>query len=76
MGPVFYVMAILGCGDGGGQCAQARIEPTRFQSVEQCQAQLPAALARNTDLSFPTVSATCRASGAMIAKTESRTRRG
>jgi len=76
MEPVFYVMAILGCGDGSTQCTQARIEPARYQTVQQCQAQLPAALARNTDLSFPTISATCRASGAMIAKTERRDRRG
>ena len=76
MEPVFYVMAILGCGDGSSQCTEARLEPARYQTVQQCQAQLPAALARNTDLSFPTISATCQVSGAMVAKTEPRTRRG
>jgi hypothetical protein len=76
MEPVFYVLAILGCGDGSSQCTQARIEPARYQTVQQCQAQLPAALARNTDLSFPTISAACQASGAMTAKAEPHNRRG
>ena len=76
MEPVFYVMAILGCGDGSSQCTQARLEPARYQTVQQCQAQLPAALARNTDLSFPTISATCQASGAVVARAEPRTHRG
>lgn len=76
MEPVFYVMAILGCGDSSSQCTQARLEPAHYTSVQQCQAELPAALARNTDLSFPTISAACRASGAMVAKAEQRNRRG
>ena len=76
MEPVFFVMAILGCGDGNSQCTEARVEPVHYQSVQQCQAQLPAALARNTDLSFPTISATCRTSAAQVARTEQRSRRG
>lgn len=76
MEPVFFVMAILGCGDGSSQCREARVEPNHYASVQQCQAQLPAALARNTDLSFPTISATCRADGALMARAEPRNRRG
>jgi hypothetical protein len=60
---IYYVMAILGCGDGQAQCAEARVEPARYQNVQQCQAALPQALARHTDLDFPVVAGACRASG-------------
>lgn len=58
-----YVMAILGCGDAGGLCSQARVDPARFTSLQACQAAAPAALARHTDLDFPEISARCRAAG-------------
>ena len=73
MEPVFYVMAILGCGDGSTQCTQARLEPAHYASAQQCQAALPAALARNSDLSFPTIAASCRASGPVMVKADLRT---
>ena len=76
MEPVFFVMAIMGCGDGGGQCTQARIEPARYQTVQQCQAALPEALARNTDLSFPTIAADCRSNGAQYTKAKDGVKRG
>lgn len=68
MEPLFFVMAIMGCGDGSAGCAQARVETARYRSVEQCQAAMPAALARNSDLDFPVVSATCQARGERIAQ--------
>lgn len=70
MEPVFFVMAILGCGDGSVDCREARVDPVRFATAAQCQAQLPAGLARNTDLSFPVIAANCRASGPIIAKAD------
>ncbi len=70
MEPIFYVMAILGCGDGSTACTEARVEPVHYQSVAQCRAALPAALARNTDLAFPTIAADCRASGERMAKAD------
>lgn len=63
MQPVFFVLAIMGCGDDSSGCAEARIEPARYTTVQQCQAAAPAALARNTDLMFPMISAACKASG-------------
>ncbi|MES2339782.1 MAG: hypothetical protein V4537_16940 [Pseudomonadota bacterium] len=67
MEPLYYVMAILGCGDDGAACQQARLEPVRYQSVAQCQAAMNAALQRSTDLSFPTIQATCQRRGLDIA---------
>jgi hypothetical protein len=67
MEPVFFVMAILGCGDAGGGCTEARIEPARYATAAQCRADQVNALSRNTDLSFPSIAAACRASGPLVA---------
>jgi hypothetical protein len=74
MEPVYFVMAILGCGDGQLQCEQARIEPTRYQSVAQCQAAMAEVLPRHMDLSFPTVAATCQRQGQQMARNEPKPR--
>jgi hypothetical protein len=68
MEPLFYVMAIMGCGDGSQQCTQARVEPAHYATIQQCQAQMPAALARNTDIDFPEISAACQESGTRMVK--------
>lgn len=70
MEPLFYVMAIMGCGDGSRQCEQARVEPARYHSAMLCQAAMPAALARNSDLSYPVITATCRATGEHLASVD------
>jgi hypothetical protein len=67
MGSVFYVIAIMGCGDGQTQCAQQRIEPIRYYSAAQCRAAMPAALIRNTDIDYPTITASCRQVGQSMA---------
>lgn len=70
MDAVFYVMAIMGCSDGSTACAQARVEPVRYVTPKACQAAMPGALARNSDLSFPVISAACHASGFLAADRE------
>ena len=72
MEPLFYVMAIMGCGDGNIQCTEARVVPVRYSSMAQCRAALPAQLAANTDLSYPMIGAACRTRGAEIAKAGAR----
>ena len=67
MEPLFYVLAIMGCSDGADACREARVQPVRYQSVQACQAAMPSALEQNTDLSFPVISAACRASGPQMA---------
>ena len=76
MEPLFYVMAIMGCGDGNVQCTEARLVPVRYASMAQCRASLPDQLARNTDVPYPMIGAACRQGGAMIAKTDARPPRG
>lgn len=76
MEPVYFVMAILGCGDAQAQCSEARVEPARYATVQQCQAALPSALARHADLDFPTVAGTCRSSGPQMVRAEVKRPRG
>jgi hypothetical protein len=67
MESLYYVMAIMGCGDSGAACQEARLEPVHYSSVMACQAAMPAALERNTDLAFPVVQAACQKRGMAIA---------
>jgi hypothetical protein len=68
MHAVFYVIAILGCSDGSQACQQQRIEPIQYETPAACQAAVPDALMRNTDIDAPVVEATCRATGPTIAR--------
>lgn len=72
MEPVFFVLAIMGCGDASAQCAEARVEPARYATIQQCQAAMPAALGRSTDLSYPVISAACRGTSLRMAARDDR----
>lgn len=76
MEPLYFVMAIMGCGDGSVNCAQARVEPLHYQSISACQAAMPSALARNSDLSYPVISATCRSNSRRMVQAHRNNRRG
>jgi hypothetical protein len=60
MDQVFYLLAILGCGDDTLDCRQARIEPARYTSHASCQEAMADALRRNADLDFPVIAGICR----------------
>ena len=66
--PIFYVIAIMGCSDSGQACQQQRVEPIHYVTPAACQAAMPAALARNSDLDYPMIQAACRASGPTLAR--------
>ena len=57
MQPIFYVIAIMGCGDGSQVCQQQRVEPIHYVTAAACQAAMPAALERNTDIDAPEIQA-------------------
>ncbi len=76
MGAAFFVLAIMGCADGSSGCAEARLEPAHYATVQQCQAAMPAALARNTDLSYPVISAACRSNREQMVEQAQRPARG
>ena len=61
MGPGYFVIAIMGCADGSAACQPVATDPTRYESQATCAAATGDALARNSDLDFPTLTAECRA---------------
>ncbi|PAX06842.1 hypothetical protein [Sphingomonas lenta] len=76
MEPVYFILAIMGCGDGQAACQEQRVEPVRYETAAECRAAMPVALQRHTDIDFPVVSAACRASGPVMVKNEVKRPRG
>lgn len=60
MGPAYFVIAILGCADGGSACTPVATLPTRYSSAAECDAQTVQALNENNAFDFPTLLARCR----------------
>ena len=54
-----YVMAILGCADDGGACAEVRLSRYRFENRAQCERAITPILTGSTDVSYPTIAARC-----------------
>jgi hypothetical protein len=61
MGPGYFVIAILGCADGGTACTPVATLQSRYASEADCNAATVAALEANSDFDFPTLVARCRA---------------
>jgi hypothetical protein len=74
--PILFVVAIMGCGDGQTGCTEARVVRAPFETAAECQANLPAVLAANTDVPYPEISATCRRDRPQYARAEAVRRRG
>jgi hypothetical protein len=60
MGPAFYVMAILGCGEAEGACEPVSTLATRYESQDACNAATTRAIEKHSDLLYPVVVAQCR----------------
>ena len=61
MGPVGYIIAIMGCADGSAACQQLAVMPTRYESQAACSAATTAALANSSEFDAPTIVAQCQA---------------
>jgi len=72
MGPLFYVIAILGCGEAETQCEEVAVAESRYQSLESCTSATAAAMAAYGDALYPVVVAQCRQAGAPAARLLSR----
>jgi hypothetical protein len=72
MGPGYFVIAILGCADGGAQCTQVTTLQTRYASSAECSAATVAALEQNSSFDFPTLVARCTPGIARAASATSR----
>ena len=76
MGPGYFVIAILGCADGGSACTPVATLQTRYATSAQCSAATEAALEANNDFDVPTLRAHCLAGeAAKTAEREGRTAR-
>ena len=64
MGPAAYVIAILGCADGAGQCTPVATLPARYESEATCFAATGEALVDSIQADFPTIVAQCRPAAA------------
>jgi len=60
MGPGYFVIAILGCADGGTGCTPVATLQTRYSSEAECTAAATLALEANSNFDFPTLLARCR----------------
>lgn len=60
MGPGYFVIAILGCADGGSACTPVATLPTQYANERQCTAATASALEANSEFDFPTILAQCR----------------
>ena len=65
MGPAAYVIAILGCADGAGQCTPVATLPARYESEATCFAATGGALADSIQADFPTIVAECQPAAAV-----------
>ena len=59
MGPAYFVIAIMGCGDGGTVCQTVATPAAHYSSQAACLAARSDALMSNSDLDFPTLLAEC-----------------
>ena len=71
MGPAYFVIAILGCADGGSSCTQVATLQTRYDNAAQCSAATVGALEANSNFDYPTLLARCRP-GAAATSAETR----
>jgi len=60
MDPAYFVLAIMGCGDGSAACQLVREEQRVYRSEIECVADTDAALSGAMDLSFPEIMVDCR----------------
>lgn len=67
MGPILYVMAILGCGEAD-TCQQVAVAPAQYRSIDECNAATGAEVERRQDLAFPVVVAQCQRADSKLAQ--------
>ena len=67
MGPGFFVIAILGCADGGSACTAVATLDAHYATEAECSSATGAALIENSNFDFPTLVASCRPASAKSA---------
>ena len=59
MGPAYFVIAIMGCGDGAVACQTVATPAAHYSSEQACLAARDETLMSNSDLDFPMLLAQC-----------------
>jgi hypothetical protein len=59
VGPAYFVIAIMGCGDGAVDCRTVATPAAHYASEQACLAARGDELIANSDLDFPTLVAEC-----------------
>lgn len=59
MGPAFFVMAILGCGEADTACQQVGVADSHYATIEDCNRAAAAVIGRFTDAPYPVIVAQC-----------------
>ena len=72
MGPGYFIIAIMGCADGGSACTPVATLQTRYENAAQCSAATSAALEANNNFDYPTLVARCRSAAAPASAERSR----
>jgi hypothetical protein len=72
MGAGYFIIAILGCGDGSAACTPLATVPTHYATEQQCNAATGDALTKNSDFDFPTLVARCRSVEAPVSSAAGR----
>ncbi len=70
MGPVYYIISILGCADGSAHCVPAATMSRHYETEAVCRAAQQDALMAASDLDFPSLVAQCTAVKARPASTD------
>ena len=60
MGPAYFVLAILGCGEGDAPCRQVAVTSMTFTSQQACMSATGGAIEQYQDAPYPVVVAQCR----------------
>lgn len=74
MGPGYFILAIMGCGDGAALCDDIREAEPVYRSEVACMADSEAALNAATDAPYPMLMAECRRISPQMAEARSRGR--
>jgi hypothetical protein len=67
VGPAYFMIAILGCGEADAACEPVRTLAPRYESQADCTAATEEALLRHGEADYPVVVAECVAAGAQPA---------
>lgn len=60
MGPVSFIIAIMGCGEADAACQEVGRTESQYESMAACNAETEAAMIKHIDIPYPVVVAQCR----------------